>query len=73
MKPSDVFGIIVRTVGLVMTLTGLGMVGRVALELVGGGPDGPAGLFIGVPELLIGLWLLRRAESLVRFAYRAEG
>jgi len=73
MKPSDVFGVVVRTVGLVVTLMGLWRIGYAILDLVGGGPGGAAGLLItGVPELLVGLWLLRGAKPLVQFAFPEE-
>jgi hypothetical protein len=69
MKPSDIFGIVVRTVGLVIALVGLWTVGWAILNLVGGGPGTVALLVSGVPELLVGLWLIRGAEPLVRFAF----
>ncbi len=73
MKPSDVFGIVVRTVGLLITLTALWSIGWALLSLAGGGPGNAAGLLIfGIPELLIGLWLLRGAKPLVRFAFPEE-
>jgi hypothetical protein len=73
MKPSDIFGIVVRTVGLIMLLAGLWTIGYALLILLGGGPGGTAGLLItGVPELLVGLWLLRGAKPLVQFAFPEE-
>ncbi|MBN1506258.1 MAG: hypothetical protein JW955_05405 [Sedimentisphaerales bacterium] len=73
MTPSDIFGIVVRTIGLIMTLVGLWTIGFALLILVGGGPGGAAGLLIaGIPESLVGLWLLRGAKPLVQFAFPEE-
>ncbi len=73
MKPSDIFGIVVRTVGLIVTMTALWTLGWAMLNLAGGGPGNAPGLLIaGIPELLVGLWLLRGARSLVRFAFPQE-
>jgi hypothetical protein len=72
MKPSDVFGIVVRTAGLVITLMGLWRIGYAVLALVGGGPGSAHLLITGVPELLVGLWLLRGAKPLVQFAFPEE-
>lgn len=73
MKPSDVFGIVVRTVGLVITLTALWTIGGAFLNVAAGGPRNVAGLLIpGIVELVIGLWLLRGAKALVQFAFPEE-
>ena len=73
MKPSDIFGIVVRTVGLVIALMGLWTIGWAIVNLVGGGPGGAVGLLVpGILELLAGLWLLRGAKPLVHFAFPQE-
>ncbi len=74
MKPSELFGVLVRTVGLVVTLSALGLIGLAILSAVMGGPESVLGLLIrGIPTLLVGLWLLSGAEWLVRLVYRSEG
>ena len=73
MKPSEVFGIVVRTVGLLMTLIAAAQILVGTLHLVLGGPMNPISLLVfAIPALLVGLWFLRGAESLVRFAFPAE-
>jgi hypothetical protein len=63
-KPSDVFGIVVRTVGLLLLL------GVAILSLPLRGPYNVAELIVfGFPTLVVGLWLLRGAPLLVSFAY----
>jgi hypothetical protein len=73
MEPPDAFGIVVRTVGLILTLIAVWLIGAAILNLVGGGPGNVVGLLIsGVPALFIGLWFLGGAKDLVRFVFRDE-
>lgn len=73
MKPSELFGVMVRTIGLLLVLSSAWGLFFAGLNLVLGGPGNVAGMVImGVPVFCVGLWLLRGAESFVRFAYPEE-
>ena len=70
MRPSELFGVVVRTIGLLAVLSAAWAMLLATLAVVGGGPGANAMLLAGIPMLLVGLWLLRGgADSLVRFAY----
>ena len=61
MKPSEVFGVVVRSVGLMVIVANVvGLITSIAQ---------PGVLFIVVPMLLLGIWLLRGAPAIVQFAY----
>ena len=64
MKPSDIFGIVVRTVGLILVLVALGSSIPAIVQ--------PGLLFFEVPVLLIGLWFLRGGKAIVSFAFPEE-
>jgi hypothetical protein len=73
MKPSEVFAIVIRTVGLIISLVATGLLSFALLNLVLGGPANAAGMIIiGSPILLVGLWLLRGAPKLLAFAFPKE-
>jgi hypothetical protein len=74
MKPADVFGVAVRTIGLLVILAAVWAIFLGTLAIVGGGPGQVAGLlFFGIPALIVGLILLRGgADAIVRFAYPHE-
>ena len=73
MKPAEVFGVVVRTVGLLVVVPSLGVLCFALLNLVLGGPASSGGLIImGIPPLLFGRWLLRGAPALVTYAYPEE-
>jgi len=73
MKPVDVFAVVIRTVGLIVSLVATGLLSFALLNLVLGGPANAGGMIIvGVPILLMGLWLLRGASSLLAFAFPKE-
>lgn len=60
MKPIDLFTVIIRTVGLLVSLTGSARLFWGLLNLVLGGPASVSGmLIVGIPMLSVGLWLLR--------------
>jgi hypothetical protein len=76
MTPVQVFGIVVRTVGLLLVLTTvvtlvLGMMlvsnagadGRLLLPWIGGAV---------LIQLAVGLWMTGGAKLLIRYAYRQE-
>lgn len=73
MKPSDLFGVVVRAMGLILVLTALWKLLGAVVNLVGGGPGNVLAMVVsGVPALLVGLWLLRGAKALVSFAFPEE-
>ncbi len=73
MKPSELFGVIVRTIGLILVLSALCQVFIAILNLVGGGPGNVVGMLLyGIPALLVGLWFLRGAKALICFAFAED-
>ncbi len=73
MKPVDTFGIVVRTVGLIVCLAAAAILFWALLNLVLGGPANAGGMIIvGGPILLFGLGLLRGAPPLLAFAFPKE-
>jgi hypothetical protein len=70
MRPPEMFGVVVRTIGLLLVLSGAWGLLLGTLVVVLGGPNANVVLFSGIPMLLTGLWLLGRgADALVEFAY----
>ena len=68
MKPTELFGVAVRTIGLTLFVFALFATGFALLGLLLGGPGEVIGiLWFGVPALLVGLWLLRGADAMVAF------
>ena len=61
MKPSEVFGVVVRSAGLFLTVSALGSL-ITALAA-------PAILLLVIPTLFVGLWFLRGAPVVIHFAY----
>ncbi len=73
MKPSELFGVVVRSVGLLMVLSATSVLFYAILNLVMGGPASVVGLLIvGVPPLLVGYWLLLGASDLASAVYPKE-
>jgi hypothetical protein len=73
MKPSDVFGIVVRIMGLVaVLLTFFFALDRVRMILERNQNRGIAFVIASVPGFFVGLWILLRARSLVSLAYPEE-
>lgn len=69
MKPIEVFAVVIRTVGLIVCLMASAILSFALLTLVLGGPGNAGGIIVGVPILLMGLWLLRGASPLLAFAF----
>jgi len=70
MKPSELFGVFVRTMGLFLILAALWKIFLAILNLVGGGPQNVLGMLLyGVLMLLVGLWFLRGPKALISFAF----
>ncbi len=73
MKPAEIFGVVVRTIGLLMTMIALAQTLFALLVTVLGGPaNGPGLLIFSLPALVVGIWLLRGAKAVVWFAYPDE-
>ena len=70
MKPSEVFGIFIRCVGLVLALFGLHELFRTVIMLLQNiSVFSLSPLMLGIPTLVLGVWLLRGAPWLVFFSY----
>jgi hypothetical protein len=75
MRASEIFGVIVRIIGLVFVLWGLSMVPTGVADLLSGKSiltDG-MGAMASIPGLIVGVVMLRWARFIVRFAYPDEG
>ncbi|HMO03164.1 MAG TPA: hypothetical protein PKC67_10020 [Kiritimatiellia bacterium] len=83
MKPSDVFGIVVRTFGLYLIIWGLWNILSLAIEVVSllaalindESLDLLTKLYYllsGTGATLVGFFLLARADAVVRWAYRHD-
>lgn len=75
MKPSEAFGVVVRTLGLLFALAGIAYGVTVAILLLGseathGGYGVLAYVLCFIMFCGIGLYFLRGAPLIVRFAYR---
>jgi flavin reductase (DIM6/NTAB) family NADH-FMN oxidoreductase RutF len=64
MKPSEAFGVVVRGMGLVTALSALGTLLAAMAS--------PFALLGAIPPIVVGLWLLRNAPTVVAFAYPEE-
>ncbi len=74
MKPAEMFGVVVRTIGLLMTLGALSSFFVATMNLVLGGPGFLGGFLYGIPGMFLGLYFLSGAELLVNAVYpRAPG
>jgi hypothetical protein len=72
MKPSDLFGVLVRTIGLLITMGALLLIVVATVHLVLRGPGFLEGYLYGVPGLFVGVYFLSGAESLVNAVYPKE-
>ncbi len=66
MKPKEVFGIIIRTIGVLTLLYGL----TIVMALGAWWPRSFSTFLHYVAWLALSLWFIRGAPSLVRFAYQ---
>jgi hypothetical protein len=63
----------VRSIGLILTLCALSQFGLgVVYELAKSRGSGLGLVLLSVPALIVGLWLLRGAPGVVRFAFPDE-
>ncbi len=73
MKPSDIFGVIVRSLGLLLVMGPLWALYWAFLNLFLGRPGNVLVIIIGsIPALFVGVWFLSGAKSLVYLAYQEE-
>ena len=75
MKPHELFGVVVRSIGLVILLAGLlYLYSAVAVAFAPDkGVDSPVSYFVaGFGALLVSIYFLRGAPLLVRFAYHGH-
>jgi len=66
MTPVDAFGVVVRSIGLLVVATSCWSILLAGLT----GQLGP--VIAAVPPFFVGLWLLRGGAAVVRFAYPDE-
>ncbi len=71
MKPSDLFGVVVRSLGL-LTMLSLWILFWVAITLLFRERALVAVMIGAVPLLFVGIWLLGGAPGLVSIAYPEE-
>ncbi len=72
MKPVELFGVIVRTIGLLVTMGALLLFLVATVHLVCGGPGFLEGYLFGFPGLFVGIYFLSGAEALVNAVYPKE-
>lgn len=81
MKPPELFGVIIRTIGFLVMLYGLydflGGFGSFIENLLSGGGDSNSGpvsilsyFIFGIPEFIVGVLCVFLADWIVRLAYR---
>ena len=74
MKPAELFGVVIRTIGLLLLVSAVSQILWALINLIGGGPGNAAVmLLIGIPCFLVGSWFLRGAPILVSYAYKTSG
>jgi len=76
MKARDIFGIVIRTIGVAILLFGFWYL-AFAVAQVGGMPQETPGEMAayftsGIPAVLIGVLFLRCARQIVRFSYPGD-
>lgn len=69
MKPAELFGVIVRTIGLLSALGGLFLVFLATVHVAFNGPGFFEGYIYGVPGLFVGVYLLSGAKLLINSVY----
>lgn len=70
MKASEIFGIVIRVIGLIITLIGIYDIYRAFIMFVQVQSIGSLSpLLFGVPSFLLGIWLLGGAPWLMLFSY----
>jgi hypothetical protein len=70
MNASEIFGLIIRCIGLLLSLLGIHQIYRALIILVQSiSMTCCTYLLFGIPALLIGIWFLRGAPWLMSFSY----
>jgi hypothetical protein len=73
MRPFELFGVVVRSVGLLLVLSAAWVLFWAMVNLLLGGPGNVAGMLVGgIPVLLVGIWLLRGGSNLAARVYPQE-
>jgi hypothetical protein len=72
MKPIELFGVIVRTIGLLVAMGALLMILVATVHLVLWGPGFLQGYLYGVVGLFVGIYFLSGAELMVKAVYPKE-
>jgi len=73
MKPSDLFGVVVRTLGLLLLMGSLWLLFWAFLNLAMGGSGSTLGMIIeAIPPLFVSVYFLGGAKGLVYLAYQDE-
>ena len=72
MKPSEVFGVVIRTIGLLLLMFAVSQIAMGLLALVIGGLGNVFVMLLsGIPSFLVGYWFLRGAPLIVSLAYES--
>ena len=70
MNVSEIFGLITRVIGLLVTLSGINNIYHALIMMVQDiSISSFIDLLIGIPVLLLGIWLLRGAPWLMSYSY----
>lgn len=73
MKCSEIFGLVIRCIGVVLCFIGLSQLyGAAIMMLQGAFANALVPLVSAVLVLVLGLWFLRGAPCLVSFSYPSE-
>jgi hypothetical protein len=72
MKPAEMFGVMVRTIGLLVTMGALFLISVITMELIFKGLGVVEGYLLGLLGMFIGLYFLSGAELLVKAVYPKE-
>ena len=72
MKPVEMFGVMVRSIGLLIAMGALLQIFVATVNLVFGERGFFEGYLFGVPALFVGIYLLSGAELLVNAVYPKE-
>jgi hypothetical protein len=69
MKPSELFGVVVRTIGLIVAMGAVFAIFVATVRIVLHGPRFFEGFLFGIPGLFLGVYFLSGAELLVKSVY----
>jgi len=73
MKPSEAFGVVIRTIGLLLLMSAVSQILWALVNVIFGGPGNVVFMFlIGIPCFFISLWFLRGAPIIISYAYKTD-